>query len=244
MVAMLLATTAFSVNASEVTVAVAANFSAPAQQIAVLFQQESGYTAKLSFGSSGKLYAQIKNGAPFDIFLSADEETPKRLEREGMAVNDSRFVYALGKLVLWSAQAEFVDSQGEVLRTSDYNKLAIANPKFSPYGLAAKETLKSLGFWNTAQHKLVTGESITQTYQFAATGNAALAFIAISQVYKGDRELRGSYWIVPSHRYNPIKQSAVQLLAAKDSVIALAFLAFLKSEKATAIIRNFNYALP
>jgi molybdate transport system substrate-binding protein len=240
-VAILLSATIRSVNAAEVNVAVAANFSAPAQQIAALFQQESGHAVKLSFGSSGKLYAQIKNGAPFDVFLSGDEKIPQRLEQEGFAVKGSQFVYAPGKLVLWSAQAGFVDSNGAVLRTDAYNKLAVADAKLAPYGLAAKETLKSLELWNTVQRKLVTGESVTQTYQFAATGNAKLAFIALSQVYKNDEKMKGSYWIVPSSLYQPIKQSAVRLTSAKHPTASQAFLDFLRSKQAITILHDYGY---
>ncbi len=240
-VAILFSTTIRSVNAAEVSVAVAANFAVPAQKIAELFQENSGHTVKLSFSSSGKLYAQIKRGAPFDVFLSGDDETPQRLEQQGLAVQGSEFIYALGKLVLWSAQAGVVDSNGAVLRTGSYHKLAVADAKLAPYGQAAKETLKSLALWNSVQRKLVTGESITQTYQFAATGNAKLALVALSQVKNGNRVLKGSRWLVPSHLYQPIKQSAVRLAAAKNPTAAQAFLDFLRSNKAVTIIHDFGY---
>lgn len=231
-------------SAGEVNAAVAANFTAPVQQIAELFQKETGHTVKFSFGSSGKFYSQIQNGAPFDVFLAADEKNPKLLEQEGLAVKDSRFVYALGKLVLWSAKPGFVDGKGAVLGKGSYDKLAYADPKLAPYGLAAQETLQKLNLWDKVQGKLVTGESITQTYQFAATGNAELAFIALAQITKDGKVREGSWWVVPSDMYNPIKQSAVQLSAAKDPVAAKAFMEFLKSEKALAIIRSFGYGLP
>jgi len=233
-----------SANAGEVNAAVAANFTAPMQQIAALFEKDSGNTVKLSFGSSGKFYSQIKEGAPFDVFLSADEKTPKLMEKEGLAVQGSDFVYALGKLVLWSAKPGFVDEKGEVLRAGQYNKIAYADPKLAPYGLAAKETLEDMGLWNVVQSKLVTGESIAQTYQFAASGNAEMAFVALSQVTKDGKVAGGSWWMVPAHMYNPIRQSAVLLTTAKDNAAAQAFLAYLKSEKAVAIIRNFGYGLP
>ncbi len=242
--AFLFGTMASSASAGEVTAAVAANFTAPVQQIAELFQKETGNTVKLSFGSSGKFYSQIKEGAPFDVFLSADEKNPKLLEEEGLAVKDTRFVYALGKLVLWSAKPGFVDDKGAVLSKGEYNKIAYADPKLAPYGLAAQETLLKMNLWDKVQGKLVTGESIGQTYQFAATGNAELAFIALSQVTKDGKVSEGSWWVVPADMYNPIKQSAVQLSAAKDPAAAKAFMAFLKSEKALAIIRNFGYGLP
>jgi molybdate transport system substrate-binding protein len=231
-------------EADEVNAAVAANFTAPAEQIVALFQKETGHTIKLSFGSSGKFTAQIKEGAPFDVFLAADEKNPKLLEEGGLAVANSRFVYALGKLVLWSAKPGYVDDKGEVLKGSGFTKLAYADPKLAPYGLAAKETLDALGLWSAVQNKLVTGESITQTYQFAATGNAELAFIALSQITKEGKVNAGSSWLVPANLYSPIRQSAVQLSAAKDPVAAKAFLDFLKSEKAVAIIQSFGYGLP
>jgi molybdate transport system substrate-binding protein len=230
--------------AGEVSAAVAANFTAPVEQIAAIFQKESEHTVKLSFGSSGKFTSQIKEGAPFDVFLAADEKNPKLLEQGGLAVANSRFIYALGKLVLWSAKPGYVDDKGAVLKNGSYNKLAYADPKLAPYGLAAKETLEGLGLWNNVQSKLVTGESITQTYQFAATGNAELAFIALSQIIKEDKVAEGSWWLVPSNLYSPIRQSAVQLSSAKDPAAAKAFLDFLKSEKAVAIIRSFGYGLP
>lgn len=231
-------------NAGEVRAAVASNFSAPMERIVARFQQESGHTVKLSFGSSGKLFAQIKQGAPFDVFLAADVKTPKLLEDEGLAVSGSRFVYALGKLVLWSAQPGYVDAKGSVLRKGGYNKLAYAEPKLAPYGLAAKETLEELGLWNTVQSKLVTGESITQTRQFAATGNAELAFIALSQITRDGKVMDGSHWLVPEHLYNPIRQSAVLLSSAKDNAAAQALLDYLNGEQAKAVIRSFGYGLP
>ncbi len=240
----LLATLAQVAHAGEVNAAVAANFTAPVQQIAAMFEKDTGNTVKLSFGSSGKFYSQIKEGAPFDVFLAADEKNPMLLEKEGLAVANTRFVYALGKLVLWSAQPGFIDDKGAVLRKGNYNKIAYADPKLAPYGLAAKETLDDMGLWNVVQSKMVTGESITQTYQFAATGNAELAFIALSQITKDGKVSEGSWWIVPSHMYNPIKQGAVLLTAAKDPDAAKAFLAYLKSDKAVAIIRSFGYGLP
>jgi molybdate transport system substrate-binding protein len=240
----LLAMVAQLAHAGEITAAVAANFTAPVQQIAELFQKETGHTVKLSFGSSGKFYSQIKEGAPFDVFLAADEKNPKLLEQEGLAVADTRFVYAVGKLVLWSAKPGFVDDKGAVLSKGSYNKIAYADPKLAPYGMAAQETLQKMNLWDKVQGKLVTGESIGQTYQFAATGNAELAFIALSQITKDGKVSEGSWWIVPADMYNPIKQAAIQLTAAKDKAAAQAFLKFLKSEKTVAIIRSFGYGLP
>lgn len=243
-VAMLFGLMCSSVQAGEVRVAVASNFAAPMERIAVLFQQESGHTLKVSLGSSGSFYTQIKGGAPFDVFLSADDAIPKRLVQEKLALESSRFVYALGKLVLWSAQPDLVDAKGAVLNKGNFNKLAIANPLLAPYGMAAKETLEKLVMWNAMQGKLVKGENITQTYQFVATENAELGFIALSQITKDGKVTEGSWWLVPSQMYKPIKQSAVQLSGAKDKAAVQAFLDFLKSEKAVAIIRAFGYELP
>jgi molybdate transport system substrate-binding protein len=244
LVALLFGMTAGLANAGEVNAAVAANFIAPVQQIVEVFEKESGHKVWLSFGSTGKFYSQIKEGAPFDIFLAADEKTPKLLGQDGLAVANTRFVYALGKLVLWSAKPGYVDDKGAVLSKGGYAKLSYADPKLAPYGLAAKETLQKLKLWDKVQSKLVTGESIAQAYQFAATGNAELAFIALSQITKDGKVTEGSWWIVPADMYNPIKQSAVLLTSAKDKAAAQAFLAFLKSEKAVATIRGFGYDLP
>lgn len=231
------------VFAGEINAAVASNFSAPMKQIAALFEQQSGDTVKLSFGSTGKFYAQIKNGAPFDVFIAADTATPQRLDDDGLTVKGSRFVYALGKLVLWSAKPNFVDGQGRVLRKGYYEKLAIADPKLAPYGMAAKQTLGKLAMWNSIIDKLVIGENITQAYQFVATGNAELGFVALSQVMRNGKVSSGSWWLVPSDMYKPIRQSAVLLSGAKDNAAAQAFLAFLKSDKAAAVIRSYGYAL-
>ncbi|BBI99720.1 molybdate ABC transporter substrate-binding protein [Ferrigenium kumadai] len=232
------------VCAGEVRAAVASNFSAPMERLVALFQQESGHTVKVSLGSSGKFYSQIKGGVPFDVFLSADEAIPKRLVQEGMAVGDSRLVYAVGRLVLWSAQPGFVDAKGAVLYKGGYNKLAIADPRLAPYGMAARETLEKLTMWNAIQGKLVKGENITQTYQFIATENAELGFIALSQVMRDGQMTAGSWWLVPPELHKPIRQSAVLLSGAKDQSASRAFLMFLKSEKAAAVMRSFGYELP
>ncbi len=232
------------VYAGEINAAVASNFSAPMRQIVTLFEQQSGDTVKLSFGSTGKFYAQIRQGAPFDVFIAADTATPQRLEDEGLTVGGSRFIYALGKLVLWSAQLGYIDDNGTVLRKSDYTKLGIADPKLAPYGMAAKQTLEKLAMWNSIRNRLVMGENITQAYQFAATGNAELAFVALSQVMRDGKVSAGSWWLVPTDMYKPIRQSAVLLAGAKDKAAAKSFLAFLKSAKAAAVIRSYGYVLP
>lgn len=232
------------VHASEVNAAVASNFAAPMESIVALFQKESGHTVKVSLGSSGKLYAQIKSGAPFDIFLSGDDAIPKRLMQEGLADADSRFVYAEGKLVLWSAQPNLVDEKGKVLSKGNFNRLAIANPRYSPYGVAAKETLEKLTMWNSIQEKLSKGDDLMQTYQFAATENVDLAFIALSQIMRNGKVTKSSWWLVPDDFHKPISQSAVMLSGSKEQEAAKSFLTFLKSEKAAAVMRSFGYETP
>lgn len=230
--------------AGEVNVAVAANFTAPAEQIAAAFSKETGNTVKLSFGASGNFYSQIRNGAPYDVFLAADEKNPLLLADENLAIGDTRFVYALGKLVLWSPKPGFVDNKGAVLATGSFARLSMADPKLAPYGLAAQQTLQHMNLWGQLSPKLVTGQNIAQTYQFAASGNAEMAFVALSQITKEGKVTGGSWWIVPGDSYSPIKQAAILLLRAKDNAAAQAFMGFLGSEKAVKIIRSFGYGLP
>lgn len=234
---------AAGVHAAEVQVAVAANFTAPAQQIAGEFERKTGHKAVLAFGATGKFYAQISNGAPFEVFLAADDTTPARLDKEGGTVAGSRFTYAVGTLVLWSAKADFVDGKGEILKRGKFNKLSVANPKTAPYGAAAIETLTRLKLLDAIQPKLVQGENIAQTFQFASTGNADLAFVALSQVFKDGKLSSGSAWIVPSEMHEPIYQDAVILAKGKDNPAAAAFLEFLKSPYAHAVIKSYGYAL-
>lgn len=234
---------AAGVHAAEVQVAVAANFTVPAQQIAGEFERKTGHKAVLSFGATGKFYAQISNGAPFEVFLAADDTTPARLDKEGGTVAGSRFTYAVGTLVLWSAKADFVDGKGEVLKSGKFNKLSVANPKTAPYGAAALETLTRLKLLDAVQPKLVQGENIAQTFQFASTGNADLAFVALSQVFKDGKLSSGSAWIVPGEMHEPIYQDAVILAKGKDNPAAAAFLEFLKSPYAHAVIKSYGYAL-
>ncbi len=234
---------ALPVRAAEVNVAVAANFTAPMKQIAADFERQTGHKALLAFGSSGKFYAQIKNGAPFQIFLSADDEKTSRLIKDGLTVSNSHFTYAIGRLVLWSARPGFVDSQGSVLGKGNFNKLAIANPKLAPYGTAAVETLKQLGLLSTLSPKFVLGENIAQTHQFVSTGNAELGFVALSQVMKNGRISSGSAWIVPAKLHNPIRQDAVLLSSGKDNPAAKALLSYLKSAKARKVIRSYGYEI-
>lgn len=229
--------------ADEVQVAVAANFGAPMQKIAADFEKDSGHTVRLVTGSTGKFYAQIRNGAPFEILLAADDETPLKLEKEGAGIAGSRFTYAIGKLVLWSAKTGVVDGKGEVLKRGDFRHLALANPKLAPYGLAASETLKALNLADTLQTKIVLAENITQAQQFVATGNAELGFVALSQVIKDGRIAEGSAWIVPAELYSPIRQDAVLLDKGRGKTAAEALLRYLKSEKARAVILAYGYAL-
>ena len=238
---LLLALGSLAAHAEEVSVAVAANFATPMQKIAVLFTQDTGHTATLSMGSTGKFYAQIKNGAPFHVLLSGDDETPLRLEKENAAAPHTRFTYAVGKLVLWSKQAGYVDAQGDVLRKGNFSHLAIADPKLAPYGAAAIETLQALGLLTKLQPRLVQGESIGQAYQFVASGNAQLGFVALSQVMSNDRITEGSAWLVPPHLYQALRQDAVILKNGKDNKAATALMAYLKTEKARAVIRSFGY---
>jgi len=230
-------------RAGEVQVAVAANFTAPMHAIAAQFERDTGHRARLAFGSTGKFYAQIRNGAPFEVLLAADDETPARLEKEGQAAPGTRFTYAIGKLVLWSARAGVVDAKGEVLRTGDFRHLAIANPKTAPYGAAAVAVLKKLNLFDAVQARLVQGENIAQTHQFISTGNAQLGFVALSQVARDGRIAAGSGWIVPASLHEPIRQDALVLARGRGNPAAQALLDYLKSAKARAIIQSFGYAL-
>lgn len=240
----LLSLLSMPLHAAEVSAAVAANFAAPMERIAALLLKESGHSVKISVAASGKLYTQIRGGAPFDVFLSADEELPKRLLQEGLAVGGSRFVYASGRLVLWSVQPGLVDEKGAVLNSGNFDRLAYANPGFSPYGIATRETLTKLTMWNAMQKKLKKADDVTQTYQLAANESVDMAFIALSQVMRDGKVTTGSWWLVPSELHNPIRQSAVLLSGAKEQTAAKALLAFLKSEKAKAVMRGFGYEVP
>lgn len=232
------------VHAADVRVAVAANFTAPMQMIAQAFEQETGHKVHLAFGSTGGFYAQIKNGAPFQVFMAADEATPTLLVQEGWGVANSRAPYAMGKLVLWSAQAGLVDDKGDVLKSARYQRLALANPKLAPYGAAALETLRALGLVSQTQSKWVQGENVAQTYQFVASQNAQLGFVSLSQVLKDGKIAQGSAWVVPAHLYSPIRQDMLLLTSAQNDAAARALLQFMRSDKAQTIIRSFGYGLP
>lgn len=230
-------------HAAQAQVAVAANFAEPARAIAAVLQKTTGHTVQITLGSTGRLYAQIRNGAPFDLLLSADAKTPAQLEDDGLAQPGSRFTYATGKLVLWSADAARVDAQGAVLKGDGFRKLAIANPKTAPYGAAAVEAIDRLGLTAALAPKLVQGESIGQTYNFAFTGNAEIAFVAMSQVLEGGRLKGGSMWVVPQNLYAPIWQDAVLLKRGANNEAAVALLQLLKSPNIKEVIRSFGYGI-
>jgi len=234
---------AAAVRAGEVQVAVAANFAGALAKVAEGFTAATGHTLKVSSGATGRFYAQIVAGAPFEVLIAADDETPKKLVGEGHAVAGSNFTYAIGKLVLWSAQPGFVDDQGAVLAAGKFAHLAIANPKLAPYGAAALQVLKARGLSAALAPKLVTAESIAQAYQFVATGNAELGFVALSQVALPGKPVTGSYWLVPPALYGEIRQDAALLKAGEKNPAAAALLAYLKSEPAKRVMRDFGYGL-
>ncbi|MDO8828090.1 molybdate ABC transporter substrate-binding protein [Methylophaga sp.] len=226
-----------------VNVAIATNFTAPMKEIAIEFEKDTGYKTLLSFASSGKLFAQINNGAPFDVFLSADTHKPEQLELGGLSVTGSRFTYAIGALVLWSPISGIVDKNGDVLFKNQFRHIAIANPKVAPYGAAAQQVMEKLGVWTEQQSKLVQGENIAQTYQFVASGNAQIGFVALTQVMANGKITTGSGWIVPASMHSPIKQDAVLLNFGKNNPVALEFLDYMKSDKAKTIIQSYGYSL-
>ena len=232
-----------SVHADEVQVAVAANFTAPIQAIAADFEKDTGHTLVAAYGATGQFYTQIRNGAPFQVFLSADDSTVQKLEAEGETVKGSRFTYAVGTLALWSAKEGYVDANGDVLKRNAFQHLSIANPKAAPYGLAATQVLAREGLTDKVKAKIVEGQNITQAYQFVSTGNAELGFVALSQIYKDGKVSSGSAWIVPSSMHDPIKQDAVILNKGKDSAAAKALMDYLKGPKAAAVIKSYGYEL-
>jgi molybdate transport system substrate-binding protein len=232
--------------ANEIRIAVASNFYPTMKAIVEEFELENYESSKINkivliSGSSGKHYAQIINGAPFDIFFSADKARPVLLEKEGIVEYESRFTYALGKIVLWSPTNEVVDSEGQVLYDNNFRFLAIANPKIAPYGIATKETLISMGLWNNMSKKVVRGENIAQAFQFIHSGNAKLGFVSLSQLMSPNFSLVGSFWEVPKSLYNPIEQQAVLLI---DSLLGRNFMEFARTDKALNIISKFGYDLP
>ncbi len=231
-------------HAGDVLVAVAANFAAPMARIASAYTAATGHRVALSSGATGKFYAQIARGAPFDVLLAADEQTPRKLLAEGHGVAGSSFTYAVGSLVLWSAQPGLVDAQGAVLGSPGWRHLSIANPKVAPYGAAAMQVLRARGLEAATAGRIVTGESIAQAYQFVATGNAELGFVALSQVLVPDQPgqpVKGSMWRVPAELHSPIRQDALLLKAGERNPAAVALLAFLQGPAARALIAAHGY---
>jgi molybdate transport system substrate-binding protein len=224
--------------AADTQVAVAANFTEPAKEIAAAFKAKTGYTATLSFGASGQFYTQMAHGAPYEVFLSADAERPQKAEQEGLGVAGSRYTYAVGRLVLYSKTPGLIDAKGAVLKSDRFAKLAIADPTAAPYGLAAIQTMQKLKVYDALTPKIVKGSSITQAYQYVATGNAELGFVALSQVVN---ESGGSRWLVPAADHEPIDQQAILLRTGEKNPAAKAFLTFLKSPAAVAIIKRYGY---
>jgi len=241
---LLLASLLFSnpLLAAQTSVAVAANFTDAMRDIVPLFEKATGHTVKVSFGSTGKLYAQIENGAPFDVFLAADAKRPTKAEHENLAVPSTRFTYAKGKLALWSATANLFNDGEAYLKQGAFKRAAIANPKTAPYGLAAQQVMEHLNLWQPLQNKLVRGDSIAQTFQFVATRNAQIGFVALSQVnaWTGDA---GSFWEIPENYYAPIAQQAVLLKRGKDNPAAKAFIEFLKGPSAQTVISHYGYGV-
>lgn len=227
-------------HADETTIAVAANFADPIKAIVADFSRATGHTVKISTGATGKFYAQIVNGAPFDALLAADDDTPARLVAEKHGVPGSVFTYAVGRLVLWSANAGKVDAHASTLKSGNFRFLAVANPKTAPYGRAALQTLAAMKV-DVPDSKRVVGESIAQTWQFAATGNADLGFVALSQVWKDGKLTSGSAWIVPGNLHQPIRQDAVRLVRGQDNIAARALLDWLKSPSARKVIESYGY---
>ncbi len=232
------------VLADTTLVAVASNFSKPMTEIAKNFEKETGHTAKLSFASSGKFVSQIENDAPFEVFLSADENSPKKLEHDGFAVSGSEYIYAIGKLVLWSSADGFIDQQGAVLKNGKFQHIALADPKLAPYGAAAVDYLNRHHLLERLQPLMIMGENITQTHQLISTGNIELGFIALSQIIDNGKISNGSGWIIPNDEYKNIKQGVVLLKTGEKNPAAKALLNYLKSPSAKTIIQKYGYDLP
>ena len=228
-------------HADTAMLAIAANFTDASKPLMAAFEKTSGHRVKASYGSTGKLFAQINNGAPFDVLLAADEATVIKLETAGIAMKNSRFTYALGKLVLWSAKVNLLNNPEQYLNDRAYKHLALANPQTAPYGAAAQQVLQQLGLWDAVQNKLVKGDSIAQAFQFVATENAEAGFVAKSQVLAWKQG--GSHWDIPAQYYAPIIQQAVLLQRAKNNPAAKDFLAFLQTDAAQLIIRNYGYGV-
>lgn len=232
-----------NVHAAEIKVAVASNFANVLKEIAVEFQKDTGHQLAITPGATGKFYAQISNGAPFDVFLSADDETPSKLAKEGKAIAATQFTYAIGRLALWSPLPDMVDKNADVLKTDKFKFLAIANAKVAPYGQAAVMTMQKLGVLTKLEPRIVQGESISQTYQFVSTGNAQLGFVALSQIVENGKIKSGSAWIVPEEMHDQLKQDAVVLQSCKHISVCQSLLDYLKTEKAKKIMTSYGYRL-
>jgi molybdate transport system substrate-binding protein len=233
-----------ALHASQVRVAVSANMAAPMQRIAADFERATGYEVVPSIASTGRFYAQLRGGAPYEVLIAADEEVPARLEREGLAVPGSRFTYAIGRLVLWSLDPHGVDPQGNILKQPPHGRLAISDPQLAPYGRAAIETLTRLGVLAAWRPALVHGETVTQAFQYVASGNASYGFVSLSQVMSDGRISKGSGWVVPPQYHLPLKQEAVLLNGGRTSAAAIALVDYLKSEPARATLRSYGYETP
>lgn len=229
-------------RAEEIAVAVAANFSAPMKEIAAQFEKDTPDRLIISYGATGQFRAQIMNGAPYEVFLTADDVTGQQLVNDGQAVPESRFVYATGSLVLWSLDPSLTDSLEEFLKHGSFRHLVMANPALAPYGAAARETLERLGLWNDLKSKILYGENISQAYSMVLGGGAPLGFIAKSQVMRHGQWLSGSVWVIPDHLYKPLHQEAILLLKGQHSQGARALMAYLKNEKSRNIIQSYGYA--
>jgi molybdate transport system substrate-binding protein len=228
-------------HAAEIRIATASNFRNAMNALARQFEQASGHQVVPVYGSTGKHFAQIINGAPFDAFFAADSRRPERLEQDGLAVPGSRFTYARGRLVLWSPRADYIDDHGRILEQGNFRHLAIANPELAPYGAAARDVLDSLGLWQELSQRLVQGENVGQAFLFVRSGNAELGFVAWSQLVSGEQPVEGSFWLVPENLYNPVEQQAVALT---DTEATRTFMSFIRSEEATGIIRDHGYTTP
>ncbi|SJM94341.1 Molybdate-binding periplasmic protein [Crenothrix polyspora] len=233
-------------QAATTLVAVASDFTKPMNEIAAAFEKATGHSANSSFGSSGKFFAQIQNGAPFEVYLSASEKYPLELEKSGHAVANSRFIYAIGKLVLWSATPSYVDPQGEILKTGQFKHIALADPSHAPYGVVAEDVMQQLGVLDKLRPLFVMGENIAQTFQFVSTGNAELGFVGLAQVINVDTGKigSGSGWIIPDNLHRPFNQTAQLLKKGAENPAALALMEFLKSPTALTIIKKYGFGLP
>jgi molybdate transport system substrate-binding protein len=228
---------------AELVVAVASNFAQVAQKLSHSFQQQTGHSVKLVFGSTGGLYAQIKQGAPYQVMMSADDQTPARLVAEGRAIAGTQMTYALGRLALWSRQPGVVDDRGQALKSEGLARLAVANPELAPYVAASVQVLQRMGLWPALQRRMVQGENIGQVFQFVQSGNVPMGFVAWSQISLDGKLLQGSAWLVPADWHQPIRQDAVLLKAGQGQTAALAWLSFLSQESTRTLIRSHGYSL-